>query len=119
MKHSRKICNYNKSLYVKIIKTEIMGNNKYKFIVRMTEDANIIEVLIDGKQELEKLYRVVGVHGIMLGLQEVIASFKKIGEGSFAQVYQAITNYQCKFALKCFEKKGFENSEKTKKAYLN
>lgn len=49
MKHSRKICNYNKSLYVKIIKTEIMGNNKYKFIVRMTEDANIIEVFIDGK----------------------------------------------------------------------
>lgn len=96
-----------------------MGNNKYKFVVRITEDAYVIEVFIDGKEDLERLYRIVGVHSIMLGLQEVIASFKKIGEGSFAQVYEAITNYQCKFALKCFEKKGFENNEKTKKAYLN
>jgi serine/threonine protein kinase len=56
---------------------------------------------------------------VIVGLQEVITSFTKIGEGAFAQVYEAVTNYQSKLALKCFEKKGMEGSEKVKKAYYN
>lgn len=48
----------------------------------------------------------------------MISDFKKIGEGSFAVVYEATTNYKSKFALKCFEKKGLVD-EKVKKAYLN
>lgn len=48
----------------------------------------------------------------------MINNFKKIGEGSFAVVYEATTIYQARLALKCFEKKGLCD-EKAKKAYLN
>jgi hypothetical protein len=85
----------------------------------VSEEGNMLEVVMEGKEELERLYRALGGRAVVLGLQEVIASFKKVGEGSFAQVYEAVTNYQLRFALKCFEKKGLEASEKTKKAYLN
>jgi hypothetical protein len=61
-----------------------------------------VEVVVEGKEELERLYRAAGGHGVVQGLQEVLASFKKVGEGSFAQVYEAVTNYQVRFALKCF-----------------
>lgn len=62
---------------------------------------------------------LLGKYSIIKGLQDVVNTFKKIGEGSFAQVFEASTNYQFKFALKSFEKKGMENNEKTKKAFRN
>lgn len=68
---------------------------------------------------MEKLYRTLGGRGVVVGLQEVVASFKKVGEGSFAMVYEAVTNYQLRFALKCFEKKSLDGNDKNRKAYLN
>lgn len=56
-------------------------------MVRIAEEASPVEVAVEGKEELERLYRAIGNHGVIQGLQEVLASFKKVGEGSFAQVY--------------------------------
>lgn len=55
--------------------------------MRLAEENSSVEVIVEGKEELERVYRIVGSHGIIQGLQEVLASFKKVGEGSFAQVY--------------------------------
>lgn len=70
--------------------------------MRVSEEGNMVELVIEGKEELERLYRALGGRSVIVGLQEVIASFKKVGEGSFAQVYEAVTNYQLRFALKSF-----------------
>jgi len=52
-------------------------------------------------------------------LHEIVTSFKKIGEGSFAQVYLGITNFQTKFAAKCFLKKVLYDDPKLKKSFHN
>ena len=48
----------------------------------------------------------------------MIVSCEKVGEGSFAEVYKAITNYDSVMALKAFDKKNIK-IHKNKLAFLN
>jgi hypothetical protein len=52
------------------------------------------------------------------GLQEMIVSCEKVGEGSFAEVYKVITNYDSVNALKAFDKKSLK-IHKNKLAFNN
>lgn len=47
-----------------------------------------------------------------MGLKDIVSSFRKVGEGSFAQVFEAHTKYQTKMALKSFEKKMLHSGKK-------
>lgn len=44
-------------------------------------------------------------NSIVMGLKDMVVSFRKIGEGAFSQVFEADTKFESKMALKCFEKK--------------
>ena len=48
----------------------------------------------------------------------MIVSCEKVGEGSFAQVYKVITNYDTVMALKAFDKKNIK-IHKNKLAFFN
>ena len=52
------------------------------------------------------------------GLQEMIVFSQKVGEGSFAEVYKVITNYDTTMALKSFGKKNLK-IPKNKLAFQN
>ncbi len=39
-KHARKVYGYLKTLTLKIVKTEILPNNRHKFVVRVSEEGS-------------------------------------------------------------------------------
>jgi len=48
----KKLFAFTKKIYLRIVKTEILGNNKYKFILRIIEENNSIDAIVDSKDEL-------------------------------------------------------------------
>ena len=87
---------------LKIVKTEI-ADRDYSFLVRIRGEALMnAEMIVEGRKQMEQLMRMVGKWAHIHGIHDLTTSFKKIGEGSFANVYEAVTNYQHRFALKCF-----------------
>lgn len=86
---------------MRVLRTEIVGSS-YKFMMLMSSHNNQIEFVIEGREVLETLFRVVGRYSVIAGLEQMLISFKKIGEGAFAKVYEAVNSCQQKFALKGF-----------------
>lgn len=74
----------------------------YLFLVKVTDDSSVYDVEIRGKEQLEKLWKIMSEKSVILGLEDMVETFRRAGEGSFAQVFQAVTTYKAKMALKCF-----------------
>jgi tRNA A-37 threonylcarbamoyl transferase component Bud32 len=51
-KHAKRVFANLKTLTLKIVKTEILPNNKHKFILRVCEEANALELVIESKDDL-------------------------------------------------------------------
>ncbi len=83
--------------------------------IKSKETKNLI---IDEKENLEFFIKHLSLLGMATGLQEMAVSCEKIGEGTFAEVYKVITNYDSVMALKSFNKKSIK-IHKNKLAFHN
>lgn len=88
-------------------------------MIKASNEATSMSFRIKDKDDLEHLFKLTGNYVTIVGLNEILISFRKVGEGAFAQVYEAITSYQTRFALKCFQKSSFIQGSKTKDSFHN